>query len=194
MIPKGSWKIKVKGQLTGKRHASPGHWECCFDQAAKMSENSWSIKELNQEYCEKIQTSFKQGSVMSSQATLIPKLPHVSKHCYQNFCFQLKLHTNRWIWNASELTSPWCFSHDQKFHIIWGQGHYRLCQLIFFVTVGCMISQFFENYAYRVMVREIMSMLMDRLRSCLAGLANVCLVQDTWWKQILGVLKFPKDY
>ena len=45
-----------------------------------------------------------------------------------------------------------------------------------------MISQFFENYAYRVMVREIMSMLMDRLRSCLAGLANVCLVQDTWMK------------
>ena len=32
------------------------------------------------------------------------------------------------------------------------------------------------------MVREIMSMLMDRLRSCLAGLANVCLVQDTWMK------------
>ena len=45
-----------------------------------------------------------------------------------------------------------------------------------------MISQFFENYAYRVMVREIMSMLMDRQRSCLAGLANVCLVQDTWMK------------
>ena len=32
------------------------------------------------------------------------------------------------------------------------------------------------------MVREIMSMLMDCLRSCLAGLANVCLVQDTWMK------------
>ena len=43
-----------------------------------------------------------------------------------------------------------------------------------------MISQFLDNDTYRVVIREVMSVLVDRLRSCLAGLANVCLVQNTW--------------
>ena len=54
--------------------------------------------------------------------------------------------------------------------------------MIFFVTVGGIISQFLDNDTYRVVIREVMSVLVDRLRSCLAVLANVCLVQNTWMK------------
>ena len=62
---------------------------------------------------------------------------------------------------------------------LWSQGHYRLYQIIFCHS-RWYVSQFLHNNTYRVVIGEIMSMLLDRLCSCMAVLANVCLVQNTW--------------
>ena len=75
--------------------------------------------------------------------------------------------------------SPWCFGRNQWFHISCEARDIIDFAKLYIVTVSG-ISQFLHNDTYRVVIGEIMSMLLDCLCSCMAVLANVCLVQNTW--------------